>query len=43
LTSFVDENGKYIRFDKVIRRDYLNGVYGGIPRFSKDNVFVRPL
>ncbi len=42
LTSFVDENGKYIRFDKVIRRDYLNGVYGGIPRFSKDNVFVRP-
>ena len=39
LTSFVSPSGKYIRFDKIIRRDYLKGLFGAIPRVAEGNIF----
>ncbi|MBQ9240280.1 MAG: ATP-binding protein [Duodenibacillus sp.] len=39
LTSFVSPSGKYIRFDKIIRRDYLKGLFGAIPRVADGNIF----
>ena len=40
LTSFVSESGKYIRFDKIIRRDYLKGLFGAVPKMGQNNIFA---